>query len=201
MNDPGRSDTLFVADNFRASDFAMLSPTYQGNVNSKEELIMKRIMIAIVLTGALGLYCGIANAASFVAGTGTQAGTVTDLTTNLMWQQCSDGLSGATCATGTAAIVTWDSAIAYCEGLSLGGFTDWRLPNIKELKSIADMTTSNPAINTTYFPATVSSGYWSSTSYASYTTSAWGVGFGYGNTGSFVNNKATTYSVRCVRGQ
>jgi len=160
-----------------------------------KEVIMNRILIALVLTGVLGLYCGIANAGSFTANVN---GTVTDNVTNLMWQQCSDGLSGAGCVTGTAATATWDNAIAYCEGLSLGGFTDWRLPNIKELKSIADMTTSNPSINAT-FPSTMASNYWSSTSYALITADAWSVGFSYGYT--FANVKTGAGYVRCVRGQ
>ena len=48
-------------------------------------------------------------------------GTVTDLSTGLIWQQVasSEGMS-------------WEEALAYCEGLSLGGYTDWRLPNKKE---------------------------------------------------------------------
>jgi hypothetical protein len=156
---------------------------------------MNRILISLVLTGVLGLYCGIANAGNFVVGTGTRAGTVM----GLMWQQCSDGLSGAGCVTGAAVAVTWDNAIAYCEGLSLGGFTDWRLPNIEELKSIVDVTTYNPAINTAYFPTTVSAGYWSSASCAPGTPSyAWFVDFSYGRMGS--SNKTSTHYVRCVRG-
>jgi hypothetical protein len=164
---------------------------------------MNRILISLVLTGVLGLYCGNANAGSFVAGTGTQAGTVTDNTTNLMWQQCSAGLSGVGCATGVAATYQWDGpttfAITYCEGLSLGGFTDWRLPNVKELKSIADMTVYSPAINATYFPNTQSSTYWSSTTCAPNTTYAWYVLFTNGSTTNY--NKTNTGYVRCVRGQ
>lgn len=140
-------------------------------------------------------------AASAVAGTFTDNsnGAVTDNTTGLMWQQCSAGQSGAGCTTGTAATYTWEAAISYCEGLSLGGFTDWRLPNVKELKSIADMTTFNPAINATYFPNTISSDYWSSTTYAGSTTDAWLVTFDFGFTSDDI--KASTYYVRCVRGQ
>ena len=33
--------------------------------------------------------------------------TVTDFTTKLMWQQCSAGLSGTNCATGSVGLFTW----------------------------------------------------------------------------------------------
>lgn len=125
-------------------------------------------------------------------------GTVTDRAAGLTWQQCSAGQSGANCATGAAAAYTWDNAILFCEGLSLAGFTDWRLPNSKELRSIVDPARGNYlAINTAVFPATQASYYWSSTSYAPGTNSAWGVTFstGYVN----VNSKLSPYYVRCVR--
>lgn len=161
---------------------------------------MKRRLFSILLAGFLGMYCAPANAGSYTDGTGTAAGTVTDNTTGLIWQKCSAGQSGASCATGTAGTYTWENAISYCEGLSLGDATDWRLPNVKELKSIADMTTLNPAINATYFPATVVSWwYWSSTTYAGGTWVAWGVGFYGGGAGGYY--KTNAYYVRCVRGQ
>ncbi len=71
-----------------------------------------------------------------------------------MWQQAT--------APGT---YTWEQALAYCEKLlgTLAGHTDWRLPTAKELASLADNSRYNPAINITYFPDTVASDYWSST--------------------------------------
>ena len=78
-------------------------------------------------------------------------GTITDLDTNLMWTQIP----------GPAA--TWDAALTYAENLSLGGFSDWRLPNIKELQTLTDYalttatTTTNikPSINRTAFAKTL----------------------------------------------
>jgi hypothetical protein len=35
--------------------------------------------------------------------------------------------------------VNWDEAVKYCEGLSLGGFDDWRLPAYLDLKATNDL--------------------------------------------------------------
>ena len=47
--------------------------------------------------------------------------------------------------------------------LILGGFSDWRLPNPKELDRIVDLERSNPAVDTTYFPNTNNGFYWTGT--------------------------------------
>ncbi|MEK6589760.1 MAG: DUF1566 domain-containing protein [Nitrospinota bacterium] len=114
-------------------------------------------------------------------------GTVTDKDTGLMWQKEDDG-----------ATKTWESAITFCEGLSFGGYTDWRLPNIKELESITDDTKSSPAIDSTYFINTNSSDYWSSTTTAESKSNAWHVNFYSGSVSS--SYKSNDYYVRCVRG-
>ena len=135
-------------------------------------------------------------------------GTITDSATGLIWQKCSAGL-GTTlgnCSTGSISSYTWSSAISYCEGLTLGGRSDWRLPNINELGSIIDYTKSiNPTINSTAFPNTQSfspsvfqSYYWSSSTYALLTGYAWFVDFGSGGVSNF--SKTSLYYVRCVTG-
>jgi hypothetical protein len=125
-------------------------------------------------------------------------GTVTDNATGLVWQKCSNGLSGTNCETGTAATVNWTAAGTYCSGLSLASRT-WRLPSRQELETLPDYSRSNPAIDTTAFPATVAGYYWSSTTYAPSTTDAWRVGFLDGLV--FSGDKSGSRSVRCVSGQ
>jgi len=68
-------------------------------------------------------------------------GTVSDYATGLMWQKADDGIAR-----------DWEAALAYSENLELAGYSDWRLPNAKELQSIVDysrspQTTNSPAID------------------------------------------------------
>jgi len=51
--------------------------------------------------------------------------TMTDNLTGLMWTQ--DGHHGA---------MTWEAALTYCDGYSLNGYSDWRLPNVREMHSL-----------------------------------------------------------------
>jgi hypothetical protein len=114
-------------------------------------------------------------------------GTITDARSGLMWQQ------------GTAPeIYTWEKALSYSEDLSLAGHFDWRLPTTKELASIVDLTKYGLAIDRLYFPDTVSSFYWSSTSSVRNTGSAWYMGFYSGY--DYYNNKSSNNVVRAVRG-
>jgi hypothetical protein len=125
-------------------------------------------------------------------------GTVTDKQTGLMWQKCTLGLTGTSCASGTALTLTWQAALASANNNTDNGYSDWRVPNKNELESLVEDACSNPAINETVFPATVSSGYWSSSPYAGHGSVAWYVGFSNGG----VNNNDKYYSdyVRLVRG-
>ncbi|HIP12605.1 MAG TPA: DUF1566 domain-containing protein, partial [Arcobacter sp.] len=111
--------------------------------------------------------------------------TVTDNATGLIWQQEDDNTER-----------TWADAGTYCDGLTLDGNSDFRLPTIEELVSITDKQISNPSINA-IFTNTNSSGYWSATTGASGTSDAWYVYFNGGDDGW--RDKTVTYFVRCVR--
>ena len=112
--------------------------------------------------------------------------TVTDQKTGLVWQQ------------STGSTYTWESALSYCESLTLGSKSDWRLPNVKELGSIVYHSLSSPTIDSTAFPSTLSLYYWSSTTSLHQTSYAWSVYFGAGSV--YNKNKSNNNYVRCVRG-
>lgn len=115
---------------------------------------------------------------------------MTDNNTGLVWQQEDDDIKR-----------TGEDALTYCEGLSLAGHNDWRLPNIKELGSIVDYGKAAPAIDETYFPIIYTgeifgyAEYWSSTAYLDYTNYAWVVNFEWG----FFYQRDTPYGIRYVR--
>jgi hypothetical protein len=111
---------------------------------------------------------------------------VRDQTTRLLWQQVPpDGaLDRATAA-------------AYCEGLVLDAYSDWRLPTRIELASIIVYGRANPAIDANAFPGTIPAVFWSTTESAADPTRAWGVDFGDGNVATF--DKSAEFLVRCVR--
>ncbi|MBD3277105.1 MAG: DUF1566 domain-containing protein [Candidatus Aegiribacteria sp.] len=117
-------------------------------------------------------------------------GTVTDLNTGLMWVQ---GLPPDK--------MTWEEAMAGADTCQVGGYTDWRLPTIKELYSLIMFSGTDPSgpfatdpvpfIDTDYFQFSygdtlsgerlIDAQYWSSTVYKGLTfmgdSTAFGVNF------------------------
>ncbi|MBV6494554.1 MAG: hypothetical protein LDLANPLL_02587 [Turneriella sp.] len=124
-------------------------------------------------------------------------GTVHDTGTRLYWQKCSRGQNNDATCSGSITQATWTQALTYCAGLSLAGKT-WRLPNVRELQTIVDYTASGPSINATYFPATGSGVYWSSSTYSSSPASARDIEFSNGR--PYYQNKTAASYVRCVSG-
>ncbi len=91
-------------------------------------------------------------------------GTVTDNATGLIWQKCLAGQS-SNCS-GSGNNFKWSEAISYCNGLSLGNKSGWRLPNINELTSLLDYSsTAKDIIDIQTFPWRSGKGFgiWSST--------------------------------------
>lgn len=117
--------------------------------------------------------------------------TVNDSKTGLTWQDNS-------AAKNTK--MNWTEARSYCSDLSLAGHSDWRLPSIKELLSIVDISKHDPAIKSG-FKQTASGCYWSSSWwFVSDTEYARIVDFYDGST-QYLMAEAYERYVRCVRGR
>ena len=148
-----------------------------------------------------------------VSYTNNNNGTITDNTTGLMWKTCDQGqawdnnntaanLTDDNCTADSNAtdIYNWTAALTEAQNHTFAGYDDWRLPNVKELTSIADYTLS-PSINPV-FPNANTGNFWSSTLYANASGStsanpAWRVAFING----FISNIIRTVDsrVRLVR--
>jgi len=131
----------------------------------------------------------------------TILGTVLDNSTGLMWQQCSVGQSqlGANCV-GKATTMNWQSSLQAADQanvINLSSYTDWRLPTIKELRSLIALHCINASINTAVFSNTVNSSYWSSSPYVGEANDAWTVDF-YHGISEFSSRENAGY-VRLVR--
>ena len=112
-----------------------------------------------------------------------------DSRTGLEWQYRSPGE------------MTWHEALEYAQSLTLDGRSDWRLPTAPELETLIDRKTLLERIRPIMredvpFRDTLS--YWSSTTFAPNTYSAWIVMFD----GAYILSyyKSSKYHIRCVRG-
>ena len=106
--------------------------------------------------------------------------------TNLIWEK-----------TPFADTLSWEQSLIYANTLTLTGKTDWRLPNIKELRSINDETLINPSLNTNYFNITSAKKYWSSTTLPNQTSNAWYMYTQFGIT--TYDTKTNKHNLICVR--
>lgn len=92
---------------------------------------------------------------------------VEDRLTGLAWQKVTDYSTRL-----------WKDALNYCESLTFAQKTDWRLPDVNELHSLATYE-NEPELQTT-FPDLGSDFYWSSTTNMNIIENAWVVEFKYG---------------------
>jgi len=117
---------------------------------------------------------------------------VIDNATGLMW--AADG-DAAGCYGGLSN--EWDIAITIANGLDFAGFTDWRLPNTKELFSIMDYGVGYPCITEPPFSNTFKGSYWTSTTDVGVSSYAYSINFGTSLVAK--NPKDADLRIRCVR--
>lgn len=105
-------------------------------------------------------------------------GTVTHVPTGLVWKRCAEGQtwSDNTC-TGSATTHSWAQALTLANTSSFAGQTDWRLPNLRELRSLVEECRVTPAINNTIFPGASSLSFWSGSPNPFSSKDAWTVRF------------------------
>ena len=91
-------------------------------------------------------------------------GTLSAPATGLMWKRCLEGqtLNNGICE-GTRAIYNWADALVAAEATNFAGYSDWRMPNPKELLSIFDDRCVRPALNLDLFPIVEEFGVWTAT--------------------------------------
>ncbi len=138
-------------------------------------------------------------------------GTITDNATGLTWEVLTDDGS----IHDKDATYSWTNAVATkvaaVNAAMLGGHSDWRLPNVKELETLKHFNAVSPATYPVYdtnctaacSAATCSctrvGNYWSSTTDENATSTAWYVGFGGGGVTTTAAKTSSLY-VRLVRG-
>lgn len=140
--------------------------------------------------------------------------TATNTPTGLTWKRCLEGQTFSdnstpsnylddTC-TGTAIELDWQAALSQAQAANStqdSGYNDWRVPNLKELESIAEHCRTYPAINTDIFPGG-NDWVWSSSpivAYLGHESDTWGVRFDVGEGGYLLRSGTNHVHVRLVR--
>ena len=114
-------------------------------------------------------------------------GTISDNFTGLTWQKIQ-----------STSLMTWEEALAYSRTFSLAGKADWRLPNVKELQSLNEVSMFKPSFNKNFFPNILAGNFWSSTTMFQTAAKAWDINVDYGIVS--YNDKTIKENVLLVRG-
>ncbi|MCG3267936.1 DUF1566 domain-containing protein [Yoonia sp. I 8.24] len=102
--------------------------------------------------------------------TDNQDGTITDQASGLIWAQQDSGQG-----------MSWEDALSYARDAEIAGYTDWRMPNAKELQNLLDYsrapaTTQSAAIDPLFASSQITNEageadypyYWTGTTHASW---------------------------------
>lgn len=140
--------------------------------------------------------------------TGTPDSTVYDSKSGLMWKQCTEGSEGAQCnltstvpfdtrrSEAATYIFNWLKNVNENPATLGAGFSDWRLPSVKELASLVDRCSTSSRIDPTFFPNSMSFSYVTATKNVNDPSQFWFVNF---FDGTIAVGSATNKYIRLVR--
>ncbi|WP_374674141.1 DUF1566 domain-containing protein [Ideonella sp.] len=102
-----------------------------------------------------------------------------DRTTGLVWRRCAEGQAwtGSTCNGSPTTFLTIRDAVAHAQGQALSAGQAWRVPNIKELASLAEAGVQRPAIDTAAFRGFQTEAYHSGTHWTENPVYSWRINF------------------------
>jgi hypothetical protein len=120
-----------------------------------------------------------------------------------MWTRCSAGQqwSAAGCA-GDASTVDWGAAQNLASEVNKRGtyfFSDWRLPQLRELATIVERDCGEPRVNLAVFPGTPGEFYWTASPRAGEPSRARIYALSFGPEGVEAMLRAEANHVRLVR--
>ena len=132
-------------------------------------------------------------------------GTVTDKESKLMWLRCSAGqawVSESGRCNGEVDRLSWAGAQALASDVNRRGsffFNDWRVPQLRELATIAERGCANPRVNLGVFPGTEAVRYWTVTSRPGTHDEGFAYALSFGAEGMAYRPKEEAHRVRLVR--
>ena len=141
---PGYSQSSYYVD-FTWGDSAIYDHSYPQRA---------RLVHGTAQTGARSIVSTVAY------GSDAANNTVSDTRSGLQWRRCEEGRTwnGSICTGTVSYFSTHESALAYAQSKP-----GWRLPNIKELASLTDLSARPAALDPTVFSADQSNYHWAST--------------------------------------
>lgn len=95
--------------------------------------------------------------------------------------------------------ITWDKAKFFCSVLRLNKHNDWRLPSVKELETIIEISQHETKDDKGFKYIGDDGYYWSGTEHETQEEFAWIMNFKRGY--EYINYKTYERFVRCVRGE
>lgn len=143
------------------------------------------------------------NGVDFIFCTGTELtanlvdngnGTVTDINSYLMWTKSAFG------TVTSPENKNWNEAVDACLALETGGFTDWRLPNAKELHSILDVYSPYQPFDSGPFEIAPTDNFlWTATTDSAGSSYAWSLDTYAGETWAKGKGNRSGYNALAVR--